>query len=79
MDFKKNDLFERAREIMGETTVNGLSNPFDSDCIENVRSTVGNILQDKNDNMSQEEENDSAEIFSVNYEQITLFFTFVKF
>lgn len=44
-----------------------------------VRSTVGNILQDKNDNMSQAEENDSAEIFSVNYEQITLFFTFVKF
>ncbi|XP_025995559.2 uncharacterized protein LOC113004993, partial [Solenopsis invicta] len=60
VNLKKNDLFERAREIMGETTVNGLSNPFDSDCIENV-STVGNILQDKN-KLSQKEENNSAEI-----------------
>ncbi|XP_072750564.1 uncharacterized protein [Anoplolepis gracilipes] len=62
VDVKKNDLFERAREIMGETTVNGLSNPFDSDHIEDVRSTIGSILE--NDNISQEDENDSAEIFS---------------
>lgn len=40
---EKNHLLERARDIMGETTVNGLFNPFDSDCDkENISKTIVN-------------------------------------
>ncbi|XP_019888573.1 uncharacterized protein LOC109611251 [Ooceraea biroi] len=56
---EKNNLFERAREIIGEVTVHGLINPFDSDFgKENIsNSTVNNMLQEDN-------ENDLTQIFS---------------
>ena len=42
---EKNPLFERAKEIIGETTVSGLSNPFDSDYVD-TNSTIDNKLQE---------------------------------
>lgn len=77
MIVEKNPLLERVREIVSETIVYGLANPFDSDCIidsdctiENV-STVNNILKDKNNNTLQE--NDTTEVFSVSYQKINYY------
>jgi len=62
-------LLERAQEIIGETAVQGLINPFDSDYINNFdyindnkeNNVVEDILQEDKDN-----ENNSNDVFSVN-------------
>jgi len=61
-------LLERAQEIIGETAVQGLINPFDSDYInnsdyinDNKENNVECILQEDKDN-----ENNSNDVFSVN-------------
>jgi len=61
-------LLERAQEIIGETAVQGLLNPFDSDYInnpdyinDNKENNVECILQEDKDN-----ENNSNDVFSVN-------------
>ncbi|KYN01805.1 hypothetical protein ALC62_07393 [Cyphomyrmex costatus] len=50
---EKNTLYERAKEIMGETATQGLLNPFDSDYIdENVhnKENIIEILEEDNEN-----------------------------
>lgn len=78
----KNDLLER--EIMGETTVNGLSNLCDSDCIiENVNtveevlevSIVDDILENKNNTLVENENN--SQVFTKS-PKIKLFIKFLK-
>lgn len=66
MTVEKNPLFEKARKIIGETTVSGITNPFDSDFME-TNSTVGNILREKND-ILEEDENNPIQVFSVSYQ-----------
>nr|XP_012216872.1 PREDICTED: RING finger protein PFF0165c-like isoform X2 [Linepithema humile] len=56
-NLEKNMLYERAKEIMGETATNGLLNPYDSDFIYNKENiiTVDDILQDTNDESNSTE------------------------
>jgi len=56
-------LLERAQEIVGETAVQGLINPFDSDYINDNKenNVVEDILQEDKDN-----ESNSNDVFSVN-------------
>jgi len=58
---EKNPIFERAQEIMSETAIHGLNNPFDSDSIddkENVSSII-DISEDEDD------DNDTTQVFTV--------------
>jgi len=55
-------LLERAQKIIGETAVQRLINPFDSDYInDNKENNVEDILQKDKDN-----ESNSNDVFSVN-------------
>lgn len=56
----KDNLLERAKEIISETAIHGLINPFDSDCIDDNKenSFVGDILQ-------EDDTSNQSDIFSV--------------
>ncbi|XP_018377336.1 PREDICTED: uncharacterized protein LOC108757379 [Trachymyrmex cornetzi] len=65
LTLEKNPIFERAKEILGDTTVSGLANPFDSDYVDTI-GTVDNKLQENTviDLQDEDNENDPQEIFS---------------
>lgn len=65
---EKNPIFERAKEILGDTTVSGLANPFDSDYVDTI-GTVDNKLQKNTviDLQDEDNENDPQEIFSISF------------
>lgn len=54
------NLLERAKEIIGETAIHGLINPFDSDFTHDDKENtfVGNILQ-------KDDESNQSDVFSV--------------
>ncbi|TGZ51581.1 Uncharacterized protein DBV15_11923, partial [Temnothorax longispinosus] len=45
VNVKKDEMFELAQEIMGETAVHGLNNPFDSDCIDNEKENASSVIE----------------------------------
>lgn len=55
-------MLKRVQEIMGETSVYGLMNPFDSDSIDNKENIIYEILDEDDENDSNPEE-----VFSVSY------------
>ncbi|KYN29455.1 UPF0439 protein C9orf30 like protein [Trachymyrmex cornetzi] len=77
----ENTLYERAKDIMGETAVHGLLNLFDSDCVLaeclhdgehiNKKEAIGN--KENIYDLEKKNENDPAEVFSylINNDEIT--------